>query len=182
VPRSAAKNPLPPKTQRALILTTPRGKIQFIDGKARRWLNQLFGTRDRATQLPRELCRWLVANNEKTVALPPNGKLRHDRICISKKALTRQSIALAFELVRGTALKESSRRYRDLTSREREVLFWLSQGKTNADIAAILGVASATISKHLERIYPKLGVENRTAASMMSEPSTANLRPNWRLS
>ena len=57
------------------------------------------------------------------------------------------------------------RRNRLLTSREREVLYWLARGKTNAEIGAILGISAATVGKHLEHIYPKLGVENRTAAA-----------------
>jgi len=52
-----------------------------------------------------------------------------------------------------------------LTLREREVLGWLARGKTNAEIGMILGISSATVGKHLEHIYPKLGVENRTAAA-----------------
>ena len=52
-----------------------------------------------------------------------------------------------------------------LTLREREVLGWLARGKSNAEIGAILGISSATVGKHLEHIYPKLGVENRTAAA-----------------
>jgi DNA-binding CsgD family transcriptional regulator len=53
-----------------------------------------------------------------------------------------------------------------LTAREREVLEWVAAGKTNRDIASILGTRPRTIEKHLERIYEKLGVENRTAAVM----------------
>ncbi len=52
-----------------------------------------------------------------------------------------------------------------LTAREAEVLFWLSRGKSNRDIAAILEIKPATVGKHLEHIYPKLGVENRTSAA-----------------
>jgi len=51
-----------------------------------------------------------------------------------------------------------------LTAREGEVLSWLSKGKTNRDIAQILGLSPRTVDKHLEQIYSKLGVENRTAA------------------
>ena len=51
-----------------------------------------------------------------------------------------------------------------ITPRESEVLLWLSRGKSNADIAAILDVSPRTINKHLEQIYKKIGVENRTAA------------------
>lgn len=55
-----------------------------------------------------------------------------------------------------------------LTSREGEVLSWLSKGKTNRDIAQILGLSPRTIDKHLEQIYSKLGVENRTAAAAVA--------------
>jgi len=52
-----------------------------------------------------------------------------------------------------------------LTAREREVLEWVAAGKTNRDIAALLGAKPRTIEKHLERVYEKLGVETRTAAA-----------------
>jgi DNA-binding NarL/FixJ family response regulator len=55
-----------------------------------------------------------------------------------------------------------------LTSRESEVLSWLSKGKTNRDIAQILGLSPRTVDKHLEQIYAKLGVENRTAAAAIA--------------
>jgi DNA-binding CsgD family transcriptional regulator len=51
-----------------------------------------------------------------------------------------------------------------LTAREREVLQWLSRGKTDKDIAEILAISPRTVHKHLQRIYEKLGVETRTAA------------------
>jgi DNA-binding CsgD family transcriptional regulator len=52
-----------------------------------------------------------------------------------------------------------------LTAREREILEWVAAGKTNRDIAAIVGASPRTIEKHLERTYQKLGVETRTAAA-----------------
>ncbi|CAN7201428.1 response regulator transcription factor [Bradyrhizobium sp. LjRoot220] len=55
-----------------------------------------------------------------------------------------------------------------LTTREGEVLSWLSKGKTNRDIAQILGLSHRTVDKHLEQIYSKLGVENRTAAAAIA--------------
>ncbi len=53
-----------------------------------------------------------------------------------------------------------------ISEREADVLYWLIEGKGNADIAAILGIAPSTVKKHLEHIFEKLGVENRTAAIM----------------
>ncbi len=51
-----------------------------------------------------------------------------------------------------------------LTPREAEVLFWLAQGKANADIAIILEMSMPTVKTHLGHIFTKLGVENRTSA------------------
>lgn len=53
-----------------------------------------------------------------------------------------------------------------LTPREAEVLLWVAQGKANADIATILGCAENTIKVHLARVFEKMGIENRNAASM----------------
>ena len=52
-----------------------------------------------------------------------------------------------------------------LTAREAEVLYWVVKGKVNRDIGDILGTSPATVKKHLERIYVKLGMETRTAAA-----------------
>jgi DNA-binding CsgD family transcriptional regulator len=52
-----------------------------------------------------------------------------------------------------------------LTAREAEVLYWVARGKTNRDIADILGARPKTIGKHLEHVFDKLGVETRTAAA-----------------
>jgi DNA-binding NarL/FixJ family response regulator len=53
-----------------------------------------------------------------------------------------------------------------LTSRAAEVLLWLAQGKTNVDIAQILGVTESTVKKHVQEIFEKLGVETRGAATL----------------
>lgn len=53
----------------------------------------------------------------------------------------------------------------ELTARESEVLLWVGRGKTNRDIAEILGMSPRTVNKHLEHIFAKLGVETRTAAA-----------------
>jgi DNA-binding NarL/FixJ family response regulator len=52
-----------------------------------------------------------------------------------------------------------------LTERERDVLRLLATGHSNADIAHRLGVSIRTVHKHLEHLYPKLGVHDRTGAA-----------------
>lgn len=56
-----------------------------------------------------------------------------------------------------------------LTKRESEVLRWLAQGKSSAEIASILAISPKTVSKHLAQIYRTLGVENRLAAALAWE-------------
>lgn len=55
-----------------------------------------------------------------------------------------------------------------LTAREAEVLYWVVKGKTNRDIGDILGTSPRTITKHLEHVFEKLGVETRTAAAALA--------------
>jgi DNA-binding CsgD family transcriptional regulator len=52
-----------------------------------------------------------------------------------------------------------------LTTREREIVAGASAGKTNAQIAAELWISPATVKKHLENTYVKLGVGSRAAAA-----------------
>jgi DNA-binding NarL/FixJ family response regulator len=53
-----------------------------------------------------------------------------------------------------------------LTPRVAEVLLWVAQGKTNADIATILGISESTVKKHLLEVFLQLGVETRSAATL----------------
>ena len=53
-----------------------------------------------------------------------------------------------------------------LTPRVAETLLWLAQGKTNGEIAIILGNTESTVKKHVLEIFDKLGVETRTAAGL----------------
>jgi len=53
-----------------------------------------------------------------------------------------------------------------LTPRVAETLLWLAQGKTNSDIASILGNTESTVKKHVLEIFERLGVETRGAAAL----------------
>jgi DNA-binding NarL/FixJ family response regulator len=56
----------------------------------------------------------------------------------------------------------------NLTIREAEVLLWIARGKSNRDIGEILSLSPRTVNKHLEQVYAKLGVENRTSAAALA--------------
>ncbi|MES2784095.1 MAG: response regulator transcription factor [Pseudomonadota bacterium] len=81
--------------------------------------------------------------------------------------------------VSDTAVIEAMSLYFKLTHREAEVLYWVVKGKINRDIADILGASPATIKKHLERIFAKLGVETRTAAAGMAMTRIRQLHPQF---
>jgi len=53
-----------------------------------------------------------------------------------------------------------------LTPRAGETLLWVAQGKTNSDIATILGITESTVKKYVQEIFEKLGVETRGAATV----------------
>ena len=53
-----------------------------------------------------------------------------------------------------------------LTPRAAEALLWLAQGKTNGDIATILGITESTVKKYVQEMFDKLGVETRGAATV----------------
>lgn len=63
------------------------------------------------------------------------------------------------------AIRYSLREHFLLTEREAEVVFWIAKGKTNREIGQILTMSPRTVNKHLEQIYRKLEVDNRTSAA-----------------
>lgn len=53
-----------------------------------------------------------------------------------------------------------------LSPRVAEVLLWIAQGKSNSEIAAILGISEFTVKRHVADLFAGLGVENRNAAAV----------------
>lgn len=82
--------------------------------------------------------------------------------------------------VSDAAVVDEMTRVFKLTMREAEVLYWVVKGKTNRDIGDILGSSPATVKKHLERVYVKLGVETRTAAAGLATNRLRALNPSFR--
>ncbi len=155
---------------------------QTHDGAARR-LSDVVPTRQlRQTGFFHELSRpqginWqlsiympLTANNTLTLAACRQGPDFTDRETTLLE-LMRPHIATTWR--RAARNEESSLRKEapiellsfGLTPRETEVLFWISEGKTNPEISVIIGASPATVKTHVERILAKLGCETRTAAA-----------------
>lgn len=74
-----------------------------------------------------------------------------------------QSVRTAFDPDFGSAAPLAAL---GLSPREAEVLLWVSQGKTNPEIATILAISEETVKKHMKAVLATLGVETRTAASL----------------
>jgi DNA-binding CsgD family transcriptional regulator len=59
----------------------------------------------------------------------------------------------------------------DLTPRHWDLLHLLAAGRTNTQIARQLGLSEGTVRTHLENIYARLEVSNRTAAIVRAFPN-----------
>jgi DNA-binding CsgD family transcriptional regulator len=153
----------------AWIVANSAGRILFETGKAIELLKEYFGHNG---SLPAQVRDWLkrrastLADN--VVAL----KLQDFSIQRGSKRLTVRSLSSVQAAEHRLVLTETSEELDanslqtlGLTKREAEVLFWVSQGKRNSEIAEILGARSRTVGKHVERILGKLCVETRTAAA-----------------
>lgn len=66
------------------------------------------------------------------------------------------------------AVTEVLKQQFSVTGREADVLVWIANGKTNREIGQILEMSPRTVNKHLEQIFRKLGVENRTSAAAVT--------------
>jgi DNA-binding NarL/FixJ family response regulator len=155
---------------RFLLAVNRDGRIMWATPQAQKLLSDSFGTGavDEVV-LPEPLRQWLEqaqdGKSAKAVAAIPDHpelKLHYMGHAGSSEVLLR----LAKEQTAPPPAAFASEF--GLTSRESEVLSWLAKGKTNRDIAQILGLSPRTVDKHLEQIYAKLGVENRTAAAAIA--------------
>jgi DNA-binding NarL/FixJ family response regulator len=158
---------------RFLMAVSGQGRIMWATPQAQKLLSDnLPAGSDDEMVLPPPMLQWLDQaqtgkSGSKTPPLasfPNNEALRLQYM--GKLGPNEFLLRLAKDSGTSTPLEFS--RDLGLTSREGEVLSWLSKGKTNRDIAQILGLSPRTVDKHLEQIYSKLGVENRTAAAAIA--------------
>ena len=158
---------------RFLMAVSRQGKIMWATPQAQKLLSDnLPAGADDQVVLPQPMLQWLDqaqkgkagARAPALASFPNNEALRLQYM--GKLGPNEFLLRLAKDSGSGTPQEFS--KDLGLTSREGEVLSWLSKGKTNRDIAQILGLSPRTVDKHLEQIYSKLGVENRTAAAAIA--------------
>ncbi len=130
-----------------LLLLDGHLETEYASAAARRIVRSWFG--ELRGRLPSRLEDWLTSpERDQPLSIEGNGRQ------LVVKAPARSVLVLT-----ETAAPPAS-----LTARELEVLRCLAAGKSTAEIARLLWVTPATVSKHLEHIYRKLGVTSRTAA------------------
>jgi len=157
---------------RYLLAVNRQGKIMWATPQAQKLLAESLGSSVDELVLPEALRSWLeVVQNGKSgskapaiASFPDDPRLKLHYL--GNAGANEFLLRLAKEA--GSDLSAELSSEFGLTTREGEVLSWLSKGKTNRDIAQILGLSPRTVDKHLEQIYSKLGVENRTAAAAIA--------------
>lgn len=156
---------------RYLLSVNRDGRILWATPQAQKLLAENLDTMiDDELVLPPTMLDWLARidqANETTVASAPFPTNENLRLQFMGKAGSNE-LLLRLAKDSGPQTQKEVGKQLGLTLREGEVLSWLSKGKTNRDIAQILGLSPRTVDKHLEQIYAKLGVENRTAAAAIA--------------
>jgi DNA-binding response OmpR family regulator len=162
---------------RFLLAVSGQGKLMWATPQAQKLLSSVLAAdNDDGLLLPPAMQQWLgqvqkvkAGSKTSTMASFPNDEQLRLQY-MGKLGPNEFLLRLARDSSTDTPAEFSSAL--GLTSREGEVLSWLSKGKTNRDIAQILGLSPRTVDKHLEQIYSKLGVENRTAAAAIANNAT----------
>jgi DNA-binding CsgD family transcriptional regulator len=150
---------------------TLRGRIEWATTSARKLLQRYWPEDTGAgNRLPRQIRQWMticrkaaVREGESPTEFTPLA-INRPSACLTVRYM--YDGAFSAVLFEEHLLKLSGDRLVSfgLTPREAEVFQWLVQGKSSDEIATILNISVRTVSKHLERIYLQLGVENRHAA------------------
>ena len=164
--------PMMPGAEMTLgVVILRKGDLFWANRHARELLDRYLGPpARRSRRLPEVVLGWL-ADQQRPLGRDAVPSPRHalivargdGRLRVRLVADTNQTFLLLDE--RGPHKHLEASQSLGLTNREAEVLAWVARGKTNEDIATILGMRPATVAKHLERVFQKLGVETRTAAA-----------------
>lgn len=156
--------------QATLAIASANGKLVWQTALARHLLESYFGLSDTA---PPALLQWIAQaqsaylNGQEPSALVYQTAGRRLLASLHQQTTEGEWLLVLREENHQASMLSLMQAF-PLTQREAEVLYWLSLGKTNRDIADILGMSPRTVNKHLEHIFSKLGVETRTAAAALA--------------
>jgi DNA-binding CsgD family transcriptional regulator len=160
---------------RFLLAASNTGRVLWCTPQAARLLGTAFKDFDTEEYvLPRKVQEWLhQCAAGQASSMPSSIDLKSDAASMKLQLLYVGQIGPdenLLRLVEGDVGSDQTVLKRKLlvTEREAEVLLWIARGKSNRDIAEILTLSPRTVNKHLEQIYAKLGVENRTSAAALA--------------
>jgi DNA-binding NarL/FixJ family response regulator len=156
---------------RFLLAVNRVGRILWATPQAQKLLaDNLMADADDALLLPSLMLQWLDQMQRPGAKAQPSAGFPNNELLRLQYMGKVGADEFLLRLAKDTAayLPSEFSRELGLTGREGEVLSWLSKGKSNRDIAQILGLSPRTVDKHLEQIYAKLGVEDRTAAAAIA--------------
>lgn len=160
-----------------MIVLDDERRIRAMNDKARSCLQHYFGDWRQAAALPQVVSEWLLQQ------IPARGRLPRPRVTLEMTSARGRLLITALPASSGSVLLAMQEQEAPqaaglcalgLTAREAEIVGWVTKGKTNGEIATILGVSWRTIQKHMEHIFRKLGVDTRTAVATLA---VENLRP-----
>ena len=117
------------------------------------------------SQLGHSLNTWLSRNPESGHNLTLDFLLEPHAVEFLALVDQREYLLRLHEIQKPSAATSALRERFSLTGRESDVLLWIANGKTNREIGQILEMSPRTVNKHLEQVFRKLGVENRTSAA-----------------
>ena len=159
------------KTGRRIVACDPGGVILWTTPQAAQMMSRSGLRADEGDRLPWEVIDWLRSNAEGDAAALPGLRTRKSSTCVEFRLLERAADGEILLRLLDCDQGSDEERLADafgLTLREAEVLLWITHGKSNKEIAEILEMSPRTVNKHLEQIFNKLGIENRTAAATMA--------------
>ncbi len=157
----------------AAISLKPDGGPLWQTRQAAEWMEKYFpGAQATSQKLPPVVADWLA---QAVSAVAPSALVIHEGRGSLHLTLSRRQRELLLLLEEKNELPPPTLAQYQLTPREMEVLTWVAKGKTNRDIAEILGMSPRTVNKHLEHIFVKLGVETRASAAALVAGSSARL-------
>jgi DNA-binding response OmpR family regulator/DNA-binding CsgD family transcriptional regulator len=173
-----ARNALDAFGHATLAIHAGDARIVWQTPLARRLMQQYYPGAD--TQVPGELLEWLRAQalaSAQGSEQKPLTLVRGERqlVCTLQKRTTDDDWLIVMREVSDAGTVEAMMQSFRLTLREAEVLYWVAKGKTNRDIGDILGLSPRTVTKHLEHVFQKQGVETRTAAANLAMSRVAGL-------
>ena len=159
--------------EQAIAQVDQKGKIIWATGKAQTLLQKIGKTsKSQSPRVPPTIWSWMQpsftqGSNAPDIpqALAPL-EIKTASSCVRLRMIPEGETVLLFLEEHHSRLPIEHLRQLGLSSRETEVLGWVVNGKSNPEIAEILGIGIRTVKTHLERIYDKLGVDHRYAAML----------------